>query len=70
MSSEFLSTKAVERLQQQKDLKHSLRELMQDEERNERMYREFGGVCMDFSRQLLDKEGLDALLELAKERNV
>lgn len=43
---------------------------MQDDERNARMYREYGGVCMDFSRQLLDKEGLDALVELAKERNV
>ena len=25
---------------------------------------------MDFSRQLLDKQGLDSLMELAKERNV
>ncbi|CDI80540.1 glucose-6-phosphate isomerase, putative [Eimeria acervulina] len=70
MSSEFLSTKSVGLLQQQKGLNNSLRELMQDEERNARMYREFGGVCMDFSRQLLDKEGLDALIELAKERRV
>ncbi|CDJ31847.1 glucose-6-phosphate isomerase, putative [Eimeria mitis] len=70
MSSEFLNTKALGLLQQQKEKKHNLRELMQDEDRNQRMYREFGGVCMDFSRQLLDKQGLDALIELAKERKV
>ena len=44
MSSEFLSTKSVGLLQQQKGLNNSLRELMQDEERNARMYREFGGT--------------------------
>ncbi|CDJ54119.1 glucose-6-phosphate isomerase, putative [Eimeria brunetti] len=70
MSSEFLATNAVKRLQQQKGLSNSLKQLMQDEERNERMYREFDGVCLDFSRQLIDKEGLDALMELAKERQV
>lgn len=70
MSSEFLATKAFGQLKQQQGLKHNLRELVKDEARNDRMYTEFNGVCMDFSRQLLDKAGLDSLLELAKERKV
>lgn len=70
MSSEFLATKAFGQLKQQQGLKHNLRELVKDEARNDRMYTEFNGVCMDFSRQLLDKAGLDALQELAKERKV
>lgn len=70
MSSEFLATKSFGQLKQQQGLKHNLRELVKDEARNDRMYTEFNGVCMDFSRQLLDKAGLDSLLELAKERKV
>lgn len=70
MSSEFLATKAFGQLKQQQGMKHNLRELVKDEARNDRMYTEFNGVCMDFSRQLLDKAGLDSLLELAKERKV
>lgn len=70
MSSEFLATKAFGQLKQQQGLKHNLRELVKDEARNDRMYTEFNGVCMDFSRQLLDKAGLDSLMELAKERKV
>lgn len=70
MSQEFLSSKAYSQLKQQNGLGHSLRELVKDEARNDRMFKEFNGVCMDFSRQLLDTKGLDALIQLANERNV
>ncbi|KAL8424464.1 hypothetical protein Efla_005020 [Eimeria flavescens] len=70
MSADFVASKAFGRLKQQKGLSHNLRDLVKDEARNARMFREFRGICMDFSRQLLDAEGLDALLQLAKERQV
>ncbi|CAK51434.1 glucose-6-phosphate isomerase [Eimeria tenella] len=70
MSSQFAACKALKELQHQKERNCNLRELIKDDERNQRMYREFGGACMDFSRQLLDKNGLDALMKLAEERQV
>ncbi|KAL8448900.1 hypothetical protein Emed_003470 [Eimeria media] len=68
MSAAFASSPALAQLKQQKGLNHNLRELVKDGARNERMFKEFKGVSMDFSRQLLDAQGLDALLQLAKER--
>ncbi|OEH75583.1 glucose-6-phosphate isomerase [Cyclospora cayetanensis] len=65
-----LQKRACGLLKQQKGLKHNLRELLKDEARNDRMFREFNGICMDFSRQLIDQQGLDALLELSRERRV
>lgn len=70
MSQAFLASPAFGQLKQQAGLKHNLRELVKDEARNDRMFREFGGISMDFTRQLLDSKGLDALLQLAKERQV
>ena len=44
MSSEFLATKAFGQLKQQQRLNHNLRELLKDETRNDRMFREFNGT--------------------------
>lgn len=44
MSADFLAAKAFSQLKEQKALNHNLRELMKDDDRNQRMYREFGGV--------------------------
>lgn len=70
MSAAFALSPALAQLKHQKGLDHNLRELVKDGARNERMFKEFKGVAMDFSRQLLDAHGLDALLQLAKERRV
>lgn len=70
MSEQFVNCKAIEQLKQQKNLNHNLRELVKDNDRTDRMFKEFNGITMDFTRQLIDKDGLDALLNLAKERQV
>lgn len=47
-----------------------LRTLLQSQERNDSMFVEQGGICLDYSREKVDKETMDMLFSLAEKAGV